>query len=277
MFHFNSIYRESQLIANEIKDICKTQENNFKKYIIENIGRLTILWDYVEKHHMDLIDDHRHNLGSLMQSHLLKIIAPACSINSYFYQYAMHWTLLFFQGITLFGNYKQTLNAIRNSTSNKTWSRHVENLFYDELYEMMINFNKPRQSHTYTDAFYDQVEKELKLNVFCCTIELTTEYIPIEFTIKYELVESNEIVQETYKRTLNGYMSYNKNVHCTCIFKKREYTKTTSFQDEGDEWIPTYRILDHVINNPTMLPTFRIAECIPDALHLSSTCTIKDA
>ena len=245
MLYFPSIDRKSQKVADDVRCIF-SRTSCPPRYIIENLQFIKILWDYVEKYHADNIDGGKIKLGSLLNSHMLHTIAPAVSLNSFVYQYAMRWTLQFFRGITIF----------KDSQKFGEWARYIENLFYDELIEMITHLGQNRHTSAYTDPFYDQIEKLYQANVFNVAIEWDSDhYVPLEFRIEYKLETYDEIIQETYTRSLDVQkQEYNPIVNCKRIYKLREYTKRSSFNDHQAVWVPTFKVLSSVQDNPIVFP-----------------------
>lgn len=235
MSDFDVAYRRSQRIADAIVDIRKKHVPDciFKQYL-----NIKMLWQYLEKHHCDQVIVNQSNvkLGSMINTHLIPLIQPAYSFDSYVYLYA-----------------KQVTDEFMWTNESK-WAKYVAELFYDELVECCKHYKRPRFGKVDPDAYYDDIEASLKVFVTSFCLEMIPKsFLPSAFTIIY-IVANDETIEETYHRNfIPGDKTYRDIVYCKRIIRNREYIKEITIGcKDNSQWIPKFKA--HCIDNDIVLP-----------------------
>jgi hypothetical protein len=128
---------------------------------------------------------------------------------------------------------------------HETWMKYVFNLFHDELVLMMKYNTGIVIRDPYPNAYYDDIEETLGLQVSSLSIEWNVDdFIPLQFTIQYNIGSpyEGEPIEETYSRSwVASDASYTDTIKCTRIARCREYNKEIKGRDMIDPWIPKFK------------------------------------
>lgn len=224
---------KSQEIANEIFSVYAEFKQKPNQYIFNKYTHLTHLWQYAERHHADrvVIRGKEMSLIEVLSCYITRLIKPSYSIDMYLYQqsHELASKFLWFE-------------------TQDMWMKYVFNLFHDELVLVMKYNTGIVIRDSYSNAYYDDIEETLGLQVSSLSIEWNVDdFIPLQFTIQYNIGSpyEGEPIKETYSRSRSlspsADATYADTIKCTRIARCREYNKEIKGRDMSDPWIPKFK------------------------------------